>query len=123
MTHPSSHVEKEYVVTSKKEIPKELMEQFKKGVIVQGEKYRLKKYTYQGKRTVSIVLEEGKNNELRKVFLSRNITIKSIHRVRIGSVKLTGLASGHFRKLTAREVNSLLAMSYKKLTESKRDHK
>ena len=118
MTHPSSHIEKEYVVTSKKEIPLELMEQFKKGMIVQGVKYRLKRYTFKGKRTVSIVLEEGKNNELRKVFLSRNVTIKSIHRVRIGNVTLSGLNPGRFRKLSQKEINSLLEKSRKK--ESKR---
>ena len=113
MTHPSSHVEKEYIVTSKKEIPHELMEQFRQGMMVKGVKYKLKKYTFKGKRTVSIVLEEGKNNELRKVFLSRNITIKSIHRVRIGCVNLNGIAPGRFRKLTQKEVNSLLAQSEK----------
>ncbi|MDC7235807.1 MAG: pseudouridine synthase [Spirochaetales bacterium] len=111
MTHPSSHVEKEYMVTTKKEIPKELMEQFKKGISVQGEYFRLKRYAFKGSRSVSITLEEGKNKELRKVFLSRNITIKSIHRIRIGNVKLTGLASGHFRKLTRKEVEQLKAQA------------
>lgn len=107
MTHPSSHVEKEYMVTTKKEIPKELMEQFKKGISVQGEYFRLKHYNFKGSRSVAITLEEGKNKELRKVFLSRNITIKSIHRIRIGNIKLTGLASGHFRKLTKKEIDQL----------------
>ncbi|MBF9016077.1 MULTISPECIES: pseudouridine synthase [unclassified Oceanispirochaeta] len=107
MTHPSSHLEKEYMVTTKKEIPKELMEQFKKGMSVQGEYFRLKRYTLKGSRSVSITLEEGKNKELRKVFLSKNITIKSIHRIRIGNIKLTGLASGHFRKLTKKEIDQL----------------
>lgn len=123
MTHPSSHVEKEYVVTSKKEIPKELMEQFKKGMIVQGVKYKLKRYSFKGKRTVSIVLEEGKNNELRKAFLSRNVTIKSIHRVRIGSVNLTGINPGRFRKLTPKEISSLKAQSQKKLDKTNRKKK
>ena len=118
MTHPSSHVEKEYIVTTKKEIPKELMEQFKKGMSVQGEFFRLKRYEFKGSRTVSIVLEEGKNKELRKVFLSRNITIKSIHRIRIGNVKLTGLDSGRFRKLTSREVEQL-----KKAAQDKKNRK
>lgn len=119
MTHPSSHVEKEYVVTCKKEIPRELMEQFRKGMIVQGVKYKLKRYSFKGKRTVSIVLEEGKNNELRRVFLSRNITIKSIHRVRIGSVTLSGLGSGRFRKLTKKEVEGLLEKSARKTDREK----
>ncbi|MDC7239193.1 MAG: pseudouridine synthase [Spirochaetales bacterium] len=107
MSHPSSHVEKEYIVTTKKEIPRELMEQFKKGISVQGEYFRLKRYQFKGTRTVAITLEEGKNKELRKVFLSKNITIKSIHRIRIGSIKLTGLDSGRFRKLTKKEVEQL----------------
>ncbi len=120
MTHPSSHVEKEYIVTTKKEIPKELMEQFKKGISVQGEYFRLKHYTFKGSRTVSIVLEEGKNKELRKVFLSRNITLKSIHRIRIGNVKLTGLAPGHFRKLTAKEIDQLKKQALEKKNSSPR---
>jgi len=123
MTHPSSHVEKEYVVTTKKEIPKELMEQFKKGISVQGEFFRLKHYTFKGSRTVNIVLEEGKNKELRKVFLSRNITLKSIHRIRIGNVKLTGLASGHFRKLTQKEVDLLKKQALEKKNASGRVQK
>jgi len=123
MTHPSSHVEKEYVVTSKKEIPKELMEQFKQGMIVQGVKYKLKKYSFKGKRTVNIVLEEGKNNELRRVFMSRNVTIKSIHRIRIGSINLTGIGSGRFRKLTSKEISSLMTQSQKKLNKTNRGKK
>jgi len=120
MTHPSSHVEKEYVVTTKKEIPKELMDQFKKGISVQGEYFRLKHYEFKGTRTVHIVLEEGKNKELRKVFLSRNITLKSIHRIRIGNIKLTGLASGHFRKLSLKEVSQLKKLSIEKKNVSER---
>ena len=123
MTHPSSHVEKEYIVTSKKEIPNELMEQFKRGMIVQGVKYKLKNYSFKGKRTVSIILEEGKNNELRKVFLSRNITIKSIHRVRIGNISLAGLNPGRFRKLTPREVSILLEKSSTKKEQKDRNKK
>ncbi len=115
ISHPASCLEKEYVVIAKKEIPKELLEQFKKGIHVQGEHFRLKRYVLKGPRSVHIVLEEGKNRELRKVFLSRNITIKSIHRLRIGPVNLGGLGSGHFRKLTEREVISL-----KKITEQNR---
>lgn len=108
ITHPSSHVEKEYVVTTKKEIPLELMENFEKGIYVGDEYFKLKSYKLNGSNSVNIVLEEGKNRELRKVFQSKNINVKKVHRVRIGSVRLTGLNSGHFRNLTEREVRSLL---------------
>lgn len=108
ISHPSSHVEKEYVVTTKKEIPEELMENFKKGIYVGDEFFKLKSYKMNGSNSVNIILEEGKNRELRKVFQSQNINVKKVHRIRIGSVKLTGLNSGHFRNLTEREVKSLL---------------
>ncbi|QEN03212.1 pseudouridine synthase [Thiospirochaeta perfilievii] len=108
MTHPSTHIEKEYVVTTKDEIPMELMEEFKKGIYVLGERFKMKDYEFKGTRCVHIILEEGKNRELRKVFLSRNVSVKKVHRIRIGSVELKGIHSGHFRKLTEREVKSLI---------------
>lgn len=115
MTHPSSHVEKEYVVTTKKEIPEELMENFKKGIYVGGEFFKMKSYKLNGTNSVNIVLEEGKNRELRKVFQSQNINVKKVHRIRIGNVKLTGINSGHFRHLTEREIKSLLRDSSSKI--------
>lgn len=108
MTHPSTHIEKEYVVTTKDEIPLELMEEFKKGIYVQGERFKMKDFEFRGPRCVHIILEEGKNRELRKVFLSRNVSVKKVHRIRIGNIVLKGISSGHFRKLTDKEVQSLL---------------
>ena len=120
ITHPSSHVEKEYVVTTKKEIPLELMENFKKGIYVGDEFFKLKSFKLNGSNSVNIVLEEGKNRELRKVFQSQNINVKKVHRIRIGNIKMTGLNSGHFRHLTEREVKSLLKDS---TSASKRNNK
>lgn len=114
MTHPSTHIEKEYEVTTKDEIPVELMEDFKKGIYVQGEFFKMKDYEFKGPRCVHIILEEGKNRELRKVFLSRNVSVKKVHRLRIGNVTLKGIPSGHFRKLTDREIKSLTSAAKKK---------
>ncbi len=108
ITHPSTHIEKEYEVITKDEIPVDLMEEFKSGIYVQGEFFKMKDFEFKGPRCVHIILEEGKNRELRKVFLSRNISVKKVHRLRIGCVTLKGIHSGHFRKLTEKEVSLLL---------------
>ena len=121
ITHPSSHVEKEYVVTTKKEIPLELMENFEKGIYVGGEFFKLKSFKLNGSNSVNIVLEEGKNRELRKVFQSQNINVKKVHRIRIGNIRMTGLNSGHFRNLTEREVRSLLKDSSNTEKKNKKD--
>ena len=107
VTHPSRKLEKEYEVTAKKEIPLELMEAFKKGLTIEGEHFRCAGFQIVSSHRVKIILVEGKNRELRKVFQSRNITVKKVHRLRIGPVTLHGLPPGRFRPLTDREVRQL----------------
>lgn len=107
LTHPSSKMEKEYEITTKKSIPEELLEDFKAGIRISGVMYKLKRYTRLSERRVRIVLTEGKNRELRKVFMSRNVSLKKIHRIRIGQIRLKGIQPGHFRSLKEEEINSL----------------
>jgi len=111
VAHPSSAIEKEYLVETKKPIPETLLEEFKHGIWVEGERFALKRYELQGQRSVKIVLQEGKNRELRKVFHSRKISVKRVHRVRIGPVSIKGLAPGHYRKLTEREIRWFLDLN------------
>ena len=109
LSHPSSRVEKEYLVQTKKEVPVELLEEFKQGIRVQGEKFQCSDYAMTGPHSVRLVLAEGKNREIRKVFQSRNITVKRVHRLRVGPITLRGLEAGRFRKLTDHEVKVLRA--------------
>jgi len=107
LTHPSKAIEKEYVVTTKSPIPEDLLARFTEGITVAGIRYRAAEAALIGPRTARIVLTEGKNRELRKVFLSASVGIKRVHRVRIGPVKLKGIASGRFRYLKESEVRAL----------------
>ncbi|MDF1568233.1 MAG: pseudouridine synthase [Spirochaetaceae bacterium] len=108
LTHPSKKVEKEYIVSTKSEIPAELMERFLRGVTVEGIRYRASEAELLGPRKARIVLTEGKNRELRKVFLSMSASIKKVHRVRIGPVNLKGIEAGRFRHLREGEVKALM---------------
>lgn len=108
LTHPSRKIEKEYIVTTKNEIPEELMSRFLKGITVEGIRYKASEAVLMGPRTARIVLTEGKNRELRRVFLSVSVSIKKVHRVRIGPVHLKGIISGHFRNLRASEIKALM---------------
>jgi 23S rRNA pseudouridine2605 synthase len=107
LAHPSSVVEKEYIVQTKKEVPVELLEEFKAGIRIQGEKFQAQDFSVTGPHSVRLILAEGKNREIRKVFQSRNITVKRVHRLRIGPVTLRGLEAGRFRKLTDHEIKAL----------------
>lgn len=107
LMHPSSHIEKEYLVETKKEIPEDLMEEFKTGIWIDGEKYQCHSFQLQNSHQVRLVLTEGKNREIRKVFQRRAITVKRVHRLRFGPVVLRNLEPGKFRKLTAQELKGL----------------
>ncbi len=111
LSHPSGKVEKEYVVTARNVIPQDLLDRFKAGISVDGVRYRAVKAELISERTAQIVLAEGRNREIRRVFQSAMVKIKRVHRVRIGSLKLGSLASGRFRYLNNSEVTSLLSIS------------
>lgn len=104
VSHPSSEVEKEYLVRTGKPLPDELLERFVAGVEVEGVQYRIKSYRRKNSHSAYLVLVEGKNREIRRVFHHMNLDPKRVHRVRIGPVKLGDLPSGRFRALTAREI-------------------
>ena len=103
IAHPSSQTEKEYIVRTDKDIVKKDMDSAYRGEI---KPYKIKSYNLVSKREVRIVLTEGKNRELRRLFEELGYGVKRLTRVRIGSVELGDLPQGMYRKLTAAEVRS-----------------
>lgn len=108
VAHPSSGIEKEYIVESKQIIEENFLIDFMEGVTIDGERYKLHSYKYKTKYKVKLVLLEGKNREIRRFFQSRNLKIKKLHRVKIGIVELENIPSGSYRYLTEREISWFL---------------
>ncbi len=108
LSHPSSQVEKEYIVETSQDIPEDFPKKFEHGIRVDNVFYKCLKCQILKARKLDIVLIEGKNREIRTVLESQNIGTKSLVRVRIGSVKLNNLKPGEYRELTEREIKSLL---------------
>ena len=108
LSHPSSQIEKEYIVETSQDIPEDFPKKFEHGIRVDNVFYKCLKCQILKARKLDIVLIEGKNREIRTVLESQNIGTKSLVRVRIGSVKLNNLKPGEYRELTEREVKSLL---------------
>lgn len=110
LSHPSAELEKEYVVETSVSIPRTLAQDFEKGIRIDDLFYKCVKAEQMNARKIRIVLIEGKNREIRRVFESKEIGIKSLERVRIGNVTADGLKPGEFRNLTESEVAGLLAL-------------
>ncbi|MDR1893572.1 MAG: rRNA pseudouridine synthase [Spirochaetales bacterium] len=108
VSHPSGEVEKEYLVETKGAVPEDFLRRCLGGLFVEGVFYKIEKYRYNKPDKVYLTLKEGKNREIRRLFASRRIAVKRLHRVRIGEINLQGLPPGGYRVLEPPEVAGLL---------------
>lgn len=113
LSHPSAELEKEYIVDTSVPMPRNLAQDFMKGVRIDNVFYRCKDAVELNSHRMRIVLIEGKNREIRRVFESREVGIKRLMRVRIGNIGVDGLQFGQFRELTSTEVGSILKLCKK----------
>jgi len=105
--HPRSGVEKEYVVEATGHIPDDLIEAFEKGISIEGEHYKALAVDRLDSRSIKVVLVEGKNREIRRVFSHFRLHPLRLRRTRIGPVKLGELPEGESRELKKFELEAL----------------
>ena len=112
VAHPKYGTEKEYKVTVEGEIKESELAVMRKGVVVEGERMpaaRVEWLSYEnGFTKLSVIIDEGQNRQIRRMFEAIGHQIKLLKRVRIGGVKLGGLKRGEFRDLTEAELNLLV---------------
>ena len=107
LSHPRSGIEKEYHVEATGHIPDELIGAFEKGISIEGEFYKALAVERLDSRSIKVVLAEGKNREIRRVFSHFHLHPLRLRRVRIGPVKLGELAEGESRALKKFELEGL----------------
>ncbi|GMO42063.1 MAG: pseudouridine synthase [Termitinemataceae bacterium] len=122
--HPSAQIEKEYIVESPNFIPESLLDAFLAGIEIEGEVYKCKAIEKTDRKSIRVVLIEGKNREIRKVFSHFHLHAKSLCRVRIGQVMLGSLTNGQTRALSTSEIESLIRKNQngKRLPDTKIAH-
>jgi 23S rRNA pseudouridine2605 synthase len=108
LSHPSSEIEKEYLVESTVPIADNVIEEFLAGLTIEGEHFRALRIERLGRKSLRVVLIEGKNREIRKVFSHFRLHPSLLRRIRIGTVKLGDLPEGKSRALSSKEMASLL---------------
>lgn len=107
LTHPSSNCEKEYEVRVDGVVTKGAMEKLEKGVKLWGARTKPAKVRKLGPRSMSIVITEGKNRQIRRICQKVGLPVKKLRRVRIKNLKMGNLAIGKWRALTDAEVVDL----------------
>jgi 23S rRNA pseudouridine2605 synthase len=111
ISHPSSQIEKEYLVQAAGRIPDAVIDDFLHGVAIDEEFYQAKSIERIDGKTINIVLIEGKNREIRKIFSHFHLHPALLRRIRIGNILLNDLVEGVSRSLTETERCGLLALA------------
>lgn len=113
LTHPRYGVRKKYLATVAGRVDSDMLKRLIGGVEYEGEKLKAEKARLldanNSHSLVELILAEGKNREVRRLFESQGLSVHRLQRIQIGPIKLGDLPVGKWRTLTESEIKSLLA--------------
>lgn len=108
ISHPRYEVNKEYIVTIEGKILESELAVLRAGVVEKGirmPKARVQRLETDGKITkISVIINEGQNRQVRRMFEAIGKTIILLKRVRIGEITLGGLQRGTYKELNRVEM-------------------
>jgi 23S rRNA pseudouridine2605 synthase len=107
LMHPRYKIDKEYEVTLDRPWDPELAAKLLKGVMLDGERARIDRIFQINPMQVRVILRQGINRQIRRMFYEVGYEVKRLVRTRIGNLRLGDLPRAHWRHLTNAELNSL----------------
>ena len=110
--HPSSMIDREYLVRARGDFTKEKKEKMLSGIKIDGDIYRFTDIVEGEKQSsnqwFSVCLMSGKNREVRKIFDAVGLEISRLKRTRFGPIFLpSSLKKGGHIELSTKEIDSI----------------
>lgn len=110
--HPSSMIDREYLVRARGDFTKEKKEKMLSGIKIDGDIYRFTDIVEGEKQSsnqwFSVCLMSGKNREVRKIFEAVGLEISRLKRTRFGPIFLpSSLKKGSHIELSTKEIDSI----------------
>ena len=116
LMHPSSNIEREYMVRVMGSVDEAMLQRMKEGVMLDDGMARFTDIQDGGgdgiNRWYYVVLMEGRNREVRRLWESQGLTVSRLKRVRYGDVFIPSrVKQGQWIELESKEVKSLYRMA------------
>ena len=110
--HPSSSIDREYLVRARGDFTKEKKEKMLSGIKIDQDIYRFTDIVEGEKQSsnqwFSVCLMSGKNREVRKIFNAVGLEISRLKRTRFGPIFLpSSLKKGGYIELSSKEIESI----------------
>src|SRR6476660_7601908 len=107
LTHPRYKIEKEYEVTLDRPWDPALARKLLRGIFLDGQRAKIARLHSVSPTRLRVVLLQGINRQIRRMFDAIGYRVKHLLRIRIGTLRLGYLPQGHWRPLTKRELMAL----------------
>ena len=112
LMHPSSEFEREYAVRILGEVNDEVRDRLLNGVMLEDGMASFKSITNAGgegaNRWYHVIVSEGRNRLVRRLWESQGLVVSRLMRVRYGNVTLPkGLARGKYKELTPEQIHDI----------------
>ncbi len=125
LMHPSSNIEREYMVRVMGEVTEDMLQRMQEGVMLEDGVARFSDIQDGGgdgiNRWFYVVLMEGRNREVRRLWESQGLTVSRLKRVRYGEVFIPSrVKQGQWVEMEGKEVKALYRMADMPLKEVRR---
>jgi 23S rRNA pseudouridine2605 synthase len=107
LTHPRYKVEKEYEVTLDRRWDPTRARKLLEGVYLERKRARLARLQPIGPTRLRVVLQQGMNRQIRRMFYEIGYEVERLVRTRVGHLRLGDLPRGSWRPLTKSELAKL----------------
>ena len=116
VTHPKHEVEKTYNVTIRGTVTNEDLEKLRSGLVIDEYKTSeakariLKREEEKNITRVEVIIHEGRNRQVRKMFEAIGKNVIALHRGKIGKIAVNDMKLGTWRYLKPEEVRELMGI-------------
>jgi len=107
LAHPRHKIDKEYEVTLERRWDPALIPKMLRGIFLDGQRAQIVQLRTISATRLRVVLRQGINRQIRRMFHEIGYEVKSLVRIRVGNLRIGDLPRGHWRALTKREVAAL----------------
>lgn len=107
--HPSSNIQKEYLVKTDQELSADHLCAISSGTLVEGTFVKPLRVTKVRNGTMKIVVAEGKKREVRLLCQAAGLNVTQLVRIRIGGLQLGPIPIGTFKPMSEREKTAIFS--------------
>jgi 23S rRNA pseudouridine2605 synthase len=119
LTHPRYKIDKEYEITLDQKWDAALTPKLTRGILLDGKRASIEHLRSFSPVHLRVILRQGINRQIRRMFATLGFEVKRLVRIRVGSLRLGDLPSGHWRLLSNRELLATSGQEQRRSRERK----